>query len=174
MGEMPSGGLDRPRSLARLDTLDVWIDSGSSSRAVLMRRAELSHPMPRLVSAQRWRRMSTSRIRPASRLVSVVLVVVPRWKRRRPLPDRVDTRLHGGRGPREDFEVEAGSRRLSEASDRGALHQGIWCGRGCACGSHRRITATTSWSARNGSRRSGDLPPDPEFAPVPAQQSLRL
>jgi len=27
-----------------LDTLDVWIDSGSSSRAVLMRRPELSHP----------------------------------------------------------------------------------------------------------------------------------
>jgi isoleucyl-tRNA synthetase len=26
-----------------IDTLDVWIDSGSSSRAVLMRRAELSH-----------------------------------------------------------------------------------------------------------------------------------
>ncbi|MEY2407737.1 MAG: isoleucyl-tRNA synthetase, partial [Verrucomicrobiota bacterium] len=26
------------------DTLDVWIDSGSSSRAVLMRRAELMHP----------------------------------------------------------------------------------------------------------------------------------
>ena len=26
------------------DTLDVWIDSGSSSRAVLMRRAELQHP----------------------------------------------------------------------------------------------------------------------------------
>jgi isoleucyl-tRNA synthetase len=26
------------------DTLDVWIDSGSSSRAVLMRRPELSHP----------------------------------------------------------------------------------------------------------------------------------
>ncbi len=26
------------------DTLDVWIDSGSSSRSVLMRRAELSHP----------------------------------------------------------------------------------------------------------------------------------
>ena len=25
------------------DTLDVWIDSGSSSRAVLMRRAELQH-----------------------------------------------------------------------------------------------------------------------------------
>ena len=28
------------------DTLDVWIDSGSSSRAVLMRRAELHHPSP--------------------------------------------------------------------------------------------------------------------------------
>jgi isoleucyl-tRNA synthetase len=27
------------------DTLDVWIDSGSSSRAVLMRRAELQHPV---------------------------------------------------------------------------------------------------------------------------------
>jgi isoleucyl-tRNA synthetase len=26
------------------DTLDVWIDSGSSSRAVLMRRSELNHP----------------------------------------------------------------------------------------------------------------------------------
>jgi isoleucyl-tRNA synthetase len=29
------------------DTLDVWIDSGSSSRAVLMRRAELHHASPR-------------------------------------------------------------------------------------------------------------------------------
>ena len=29
------------------DTLDVWIDSGSSSRAVLMRRPELSHSSPR-------------------------------------------------------------------------------------------------------------------------------
>jgi len=28
------------------DTLDVWIDSGSSSRAVLMRRPELQHPQP--------------------------------------------------------------------------------------------------------------------------------
>ena len=28
------------------DTLDVWIDSGSSSRAVLMRRAELNHSTP--------------------------------------------------------------------------------------------------------------------------------
>ncbi len=37
------------------DTLDVWIDSGSSSRAVLMRREELQHPAADPRSAtQRW------------------------------------------------------------------------------------------------------------------------
>jgi isoleucyl-tRNA synthetase len=42
------------------DTLDVWIDSGSSSRAVLMQRLELSHSMvgtdstPSLTSPERW------------------------------------------------------------------------------------------------------------------------
>jgi isoleucyl-tRNA synthetase len=37
------------------DTLDVWIDSGSSSRAVLMRRPELSHSVPRAPhSALEW------------------------------------------------------------------------------------------------------------------------
>ncbi len=37
------------------DTLDVWIDSGSSSRSVLMRRAELSHSAIRnLQSALNW------------------------------------------------------------------------------------------------------------------------
>jgi isoleucyl-tRNA synthetase len=35
---------NRPEAVAKSnDTLDVWIDSGSSSRAVLMRRAELQH-----------------------------------------------------------------------------------------------------------------------------------
>ncbi|MGZ4974640.1 MAG: isoleucine--tRNA ligase, partial [Limisphaerales bacterium] len=34
------------------DTLDVWIDSGSSSRAVLMRRPELQHPSAK--DAQNW------------------------------------------------------------------------------------------------------------------------
>jgi isoleucyl-tRNA synthetase len=39
---------NRPEAVAKSnDTLDVWIDSGSSSRAVLMRRPELSHSAPR-------------------------------------------------------------------------------------------------------------------------------
>ncbi len=37
------------------DTLDVWIDSGSSSRAVLMRRAELQHPVgTSCCSSEKW------------------------------------------------------------------------------------------------------------------------
>jgi isoleucyl-tRNA synthetase len=38
-------GWSGPEAVAKsTDTLDVWIDSGSSSRAVLMRRPELQHP----------------------------------------------------------------------------------------------------------------------------------
>jgi isoleucyl-tRNA synthetase len=41
-----------PEAVAKSnDTLDVWIDSGSSSRAVLMRRPELQHPSPAAPSA---------------------------------------------------------------------------------------------------------------------------
>jgi isoleucyl-tRNA synthetase len=49
------------------DTLDVWIDSGSSSRAVLMRRAELHHEVGRAVpSAPRGRGVPTANLgRPA-------------------------------------------------------------------------------------------------------------
>src|SRR6202042_330056 len=36
------------------DTLDVWIDSGSSSRSVLMRRPELLHPATGNPSATNW------------------------------------------------------------------------------------------------------------------------
>mgnify|MGYP003336856210 CR=1 FL=1 len=36
-----------PEAVAKgTDTLDVWIDSGSSSRAVLRQRPELHHPAP--------------------------------------------------------------------------------------------------------------------------------
>jgi len=42
------------------DTLDVWIDSGSSSRAVLMRRAELQHEVGRAVSSAPWRSEDTA------------------------------------------------------------------------------------------------------------------
>ncbi len=39
----PAGWQGAEAAAKSNDTLDVWIDSGSSSRAVLMRRAELSH-----------------------------------------------------------------------------------------------------------------------------------
>ena len=50
----PEGWTGPEASRKGLDTLDVWIDSGSSSRAVLMRRAELSHPEAAADSAQHW------------------------------------------------------------------------------------------------------------------------
>ncbi|GDY19177.1 isoleucine--tRNA ligase [Verrucomicrobiota bacterium] len=43
-------GWTGPAAVAKsADTLDVWIDSGSSSRAVLMRRTELQHTVGRVV-----------------------------------------------------------------------------------------------------------------------------
>ena len=42
----PANWTGREATAKSSDTLDVWIDSGSSSRAVLMRRAELQHNGP--------------------------------------------------------------------------------------------------------------------------------
>lgn len=50
----PEGWTGPEASRKGLDTLDVWIDSGSSSRAVLMRRGELSHSEAVADSAQHW------------------------------------------------------------------------------------------------------------------------
>lgn len=46
---------DGPEAVRKgTDTLDVWIDSGSSSRAVLERRTELQHPNATAGSAESW------------------------------------------------------------------------------------------------------------------------
>ncbi len=98
------------------DTLDVWIDSGSSSRSVLMRRPELQHASR--VTDQRVRsptlagRHVPGGQRPASRLVSVLPAAVAGGQRRGALQDRADPRLHGGCRPREDFQEQAGPGRL--------------------------------------------------------------
>ena len=53
----PADWTGREATAKSSDTLDVWIDSGSSSRAVLMRRAELQHngpstPQPSTLNSQ--------------------------------------------------------------------------------------------------------------------------
>jgi isoleucyl-tRNA synthetase len=49
----PASGKGAAPAAKSNDTLDVWIDSGSSSRAVLMRRPELAHPAE--AADQAWR-----------------------------------------------------------------------------------------------------------------------
>ena len=131
------------------DTLDVWIDSGSSSRAVLMRRGEsercsIRTPAKMPADAQpplAGRRLSR-RQRPASRLVSILAAALARGQWRGAVQDRVDARLHGGRRPRKNFQEQAG--RLRKTADRRSLRQKIRRGRACGCGWRRRITAATS------------------------------
>jgi len=65
------------------DTLDVWIDSGSSSRAVLMRRAELFHgEQPGLAQ---WQADVYLEGRSTPRLVSVIAPAFTRRQWRRPV-----------------------------------------------------------------------------------------
>ena len=82
------------------DTLDVWIDSGSSSRAVIAQRKELAGEMPATPVPSR--HVSRGQ-RPASRLVSIVAAALARGQRRGAVQDRPDPRLHGGCRPRERF-----------------------------------------------------------------------
>ena len=60
------------------DTLDVWIDSGSSSRAVIARREEIRGPGKAVSS-----RHVSGRQRPASRLVPILPAAFAGGKRRR-------------------------------------------------------------------------------------------
>ena len=127
------------------DTLDVWIDSGSSSRAVLMRRKELLNIGKSEIGESGNRlagRRLSRRQRPASRLVSILAAALARGQWRGAVQDRFDARLHGGRRPRKNFQEQAG--RLRKTADRRSLRQKIRRGRRAACGSRRRITAATS------------------------------
>ncbi|HMD54062.1 MAG TPA: class I tRNA ligase family protein, partial [Phycisphaerae bacterium] len=61
-----------------IDTLDVWIDSGSSSRAVLKQRKELQHD--KKSGGEVWQADVYLRLRPAPWLVSVVIITFTCWK----------------------------------------------------------------------------------------------
>ena len=123
------------------DTLDVWIDSGSSSRAVLMRRPELSHSAlrtphwtgrPTFISkaatsiaagfsrrcCSRSRAMARRRSRPFSRTASWWTPTVKRF----PRASRALTR----------------SRRPPKPTSKNTARTS------CGCGWRRRITAATS------------------------------
>jgi isoleucyl-tRNA synthetase len=129
------------------DTLDVWIDSGSSSRSVLMRRAEVASLNPQLSTlnqAQLASRRLSRRQRPASRLVSIVAAPLAGRQRRGAVQDRAHPWIHGGRRPRERFPRANRPRAATKNRRPPRLTSKNTAWTSCACGLRRRITATTS------------------------------
>ena len=158
------------------DTLDVWIDSGSSSRSVLMRRAEVASLNSQLstLNQRLASRRLPRRLRPASRLVSILAAALARRQWRRAVQDRAHPWIHGGRGPREDFQEQTGPGRLRKTADRRGLRQKIRRGHRAPVGRvaglpqrHRRERGTHRQGQRNLSRH-------PQRAALPALEPVRL
>ena len=167
------------------DTLDVWIDSGSSSRSVLMRRSgtcimcagvppAAQTKLPADACATLAGRRLSRRQRPASRLVSIVAAALARRQRRGAVQDRAHARLHGGRRPRKNFQEQTSPGRLRKTADRRGLRQKIRRGHRAPVGRvaglpqrHRRERGTHQQGRR-------DLSRHPQRAALPALEPLRL
>ena len=173
------------------DTLDVWIDSGSSSRSVLMRRPELQHasrithhgpaasaassplaPRPSPLEWQADMYLEGSDQHRGWFQSSLLLSLAGNGAA--PFQDGADPRLHGGCRPGEDFQEQAGAGRLREAADGRGLREEV--GRGHRPPLGRLPGLPQRHHRQRGAHQQGrrDLPRPAQRPALPALQPLRL
>ena len=156
------------------DTLDVWIDSGSSSRCVLMARPE-SPARHRTHAAQRLAGgCLLGRLRSAPRLVPVLAPAVPGRQRRRALQDRAHAWLHGRCRPRENLQEQTRPGGLRKTADGRSLCEEMGRRRGAPVGGFAGLSQRHRGQRRAHQQGGRNLPHVAQHAPLPTLESLRF